>query len=109
MSYGWAARNRLTPLRMVDIGHSYPRFEIDRWHRPNLRNTPRLTARAESFHETRVEYDRWQRRRFPGLIGEWPLTKRLCRPKRQQTRHRPMPRRLAVRLHLKGCYRPLNY
>lgn len=69
MTYGWSARDRLTPMRMVWLGGShYYKFELRKWQRRSLRQwQPDLRAR------TKVDDDRESRQRYPGATGRWPL------------------------------------
>jgi hypothetical protein len=73
VTYAWSARDRLCPPRMVwlERHHYHPEFEIARMRMRSLRAYNRVERPAES----RVEADRWNRRRFAGRLGEWPLYK----------------------------------
>jgi hypothetical protein len=79
MPYGWSSRNRLCPARMVEIDHSYPRYETVKYRRPQLRKMTRL----ELPQPSKVEELRWNSDSPPGRLGEWPVFKygrRIRRP-----------------------------
>ena len=79
VTYAWNSRDRLCPPRMVWFkrNYHYPEFEIARMHKRRIRAYNRVERPAES----RVKADRWNRQRFPGRTGEWPLNQKARRRK----------------------------
>jgi hypothetical protein len=81
MTYAWSSRDRLCPMRMVWHERNYndPRFELRRLEHRMGRGKSLARNRVERPSESRVEADRWSRRRFPGLTGEQPLQRKAKR------------------------------
>jgi hypothetical protein len=100
MPFAWSQRDRLTPMRMIEISHGYPKFEIARWERPCIRGRVIGLKR-----DNQVEHDRYNRRRFPGRTGMWPVFRQgqkvSIRLKKRRLRH-------AMALGTKGRYRRGN-
>jgi hypothetical protein len=71
--YLWQARDRLCMPRMVwfEQNHNDPKYELKRWHKPNLRAYPLV----DNSKGSRIEYHRWKHSRFAGCMSEWPNIK----------------------------------
>jgi hypothetical protein len=71
MGYAWSSRSRLTPMRMVECDHSYPKYDVIKYRRPRLRRMTRLgwhvSTKLETCHQA-SEYP-------AGRLGEWPVFK----------------------------------
>lgn len=80
MTFCWSSAGRLRPVRMVWLENNYnePRYELVKWHAPNLRRYPRLGIFRD--RESKVENDRWMRLHSPGG-GKMPKTTKKRRRK----------------------------
>lgn len=71
MGYGWSSRDRLCPMRMVDLrGHNYHRFEVKRMRRKRLRAWTRL---PDGPREPKFELHRWKHTVAAGMLGRFPV------------------------------------
>lgn len=69
MPFAWSSRNRLCPVRMVDVDYNEPKYEVAKYRRPRLRRLTKLDC---------VPYLRLPDRQMayispPGRLGEWPV------------------------------------
>jgi hypothetical protein len=51
----------------LDKNYNYPKYEMARWQKPYLRDTPRM----EWERESKVATDRRNRQQFSGEMGFW--------------------------------------
>ena len=78
----WQSRDRLCFPRMVWLEHNYnePKYELVKYRSARgLRAWPRLIP----CYETKVDNYLWKIRKFPGIMGYWPLNRRPKRPKKK--------------------------
>ena len=71
MTYSWASRDRLCPMRMVWLDYNYgePIYEIKKLVRPFLR----AETRVDRMSTSRIEFHSWRGARMAGRLGDWPL------------------------------------
>jgi len=83
MTFAWQSGGRFRAMRMIwpETNYNEPKYELVKWRKPSIRRMPRVWLFSPCRGESRIESDREQRKRFPGLTGHWPHNRKKRRVK----------------------------